>query len=162
MTKEQIYDYVMKSPENTNPMILKGMLDEISSGESGGSWNVMTAKRSGIDWTEYPYSDALRAYRIFDTVPTLEQLSNAKVFFQTAENSRIFGIIELYPGEDDDGVFLEDGVIFCFYQENPVFVAIPTDETGALLGAEKGVYLVLDYLQMLVGIDDLISVTLVY
>lgn len=32
MTKEQIYDYIMKSPENTNPMILKGLLDEISSG----------------------------------------------------------------------------------------------------------------------------------
>lgn len=36
MTKEEIFDYVMESPENTNPAILRSMLNELSSGSGGG------------------------------------------------------------------------------------------------------------------------------
>lgn len=32
MTKDEIIDYVLNSPENTNPNILKGMLDQLDSG----------------------------------------------------------------------------------------------------------------------------------
>lgn len=35
MTKQEILDYVMKTPQNTNRAVLSGMLDEI--GEGGGS-----------------------------------------------------------------------------------------------------------------------------
>lgn len=33
-TKEEIFEYVMKSPENTNPAVLKSMLDGIEGGSS--------------------------------------------------------------------------------------------------------------------------------
>lgn len=36
MTKEEILDYVMDTPENTNRMVLSDMLDEFSSGSGGG------------------------------------------------------------------------------------------------------------------------------
>ena len=36
MTKEEILDYVMNTPENTNRMVLSDMLDEFSSGSGGG------------------------------------------------------------------------------------------------------------------------------
>ena len=35
MTKQQIIDYIMDSPENTNPAILNQMIDEVSGGGSG-------------------------------------------------------------------------------------------------------------------------------
>jgi hypothetical protein len=31
MTKEEILQYVLESPENTNPNVLRGMLDKIDS-----------------------------------------------------------------------------------------------------------------------------------
>lgn len=38
MTKDEIIDYVLNSPENTNPNVLKGMLDQLNNGgsDSGG------------------------------------------------------------------------------------------------------------------------------
>lgn len=36
MTKEEILDYVMDTPENTNRMVLSDMLDEFSSSSGGG------------------------------------------------------------------------------------------------------------------------------
>ena len=41
MTKQQIIDYVLETPHNTNPAILGQMIDEIG-GSSGGSWAVLT------------------------------------------------------------------------------------------------------------------------
>ena len=36
MTKEEILDYVVNSPENTNRRVLSDMLDEFNSGSGGG------------------------------------------------------------------------------------------------------------------------------
>lgn len=36
MTKEEIINYVMNTPENTNPAVLKSMLEEIESGSGTG------------------------------------------------------------------------------------------------------------------------------
>lgn len=36
MTKEEIIQYVLQSPENTNPNVLKGMLDELDTGPQAG------------------------------------------------------------------------------------------------------------------------------
>lgn len=35
MTKEEIIQYVLQSPENTNPNVLKGMLDELDNNKGG-------------------------------------------------------------------------------------------------------------------------------
>ena len=40
MGKEQVMDYVMNSPENTNPAILGNMLDSMGSGSSGSESNI--------------------------------------------------------------------------------------------------------------------------
>ena len=37
MTKEEIIEYVMETPENTNPNVLEGMLDELVNSSGGGS-----------------------------------------------------------------------------------------------------------------------------
>lgn len=37
MTKEEILDYVMNTPDNTNRAVLSDMLDEFSSGSGGGN-----------------------------------------------------------------------------------------------------------------------------
>lgn len=45
MTKQQIIDYVMNTPHNTNPAILKQMLDEVAEEGGGGeSLNFSTAE----------------------------------------------------------------------------------------------------------------------
>ena len=41
MTKEEIIDYVINTPENTNKYVLSSMLDELNSGESSGNPNYM-------------------------------------------------------------------------------------------------------------------------
>ena len=40
MTKEEIFDYVMESPENTNPAVLRSMLNELDGGFGGGVLNI--------------------------------------------------------------------------------------------------------------------------
>lgn len=35
MTKQDIIDYIMETPGNTNPAILSQMIDEVSGGGSG-------------------------------------------------------------------------------------------------------------------------------
>lgn len=40
MTKQQIIDYVLETPHNTNPAILGQMIDEIENGDS--SWMMLT------------------------------------------------------------------------------------------------------------------------
>ena len=37
MSKEQVMDYVMNSPANTNPNVLSGMLDSIADAGGGGT-----------------------------------------------------------------------------------------------------------------------------
>lgn len=40
MTKEEILDYILQTPENTNRRVLSDMLDEFSSGGSGGNSDI--------------------------------------------------------------------------------------------------------------------------
>lgn len=43
MTKDEIIDYVLNSPENTNPNVLKGMLDQLDNGgSSSGGFEFVT------------------------------------------------------------------------------------------------------------------------
>lgn len=41
-TKNEIFNYVMKTPENTNPAILKSLLDELNEGGGGGGGATVT------------------------------------------------------------------------------------------------------------------------
>ena len=56
MTKKEIIDYVMETPQNTNPAILSQMLDEIAGegGGSGDSSNFSVAKVTLINNTSEP------------------------------------------------------------------------------------------------------------
>lgn len=40
MTKDEIIDYVLNSPENTNPNVLKGMLDQLDSGGGNEDFSI--------------------------------------------------------------------------------------------------------------------------
>ena len=57
MTKEEILDYVMDTPDNTNRRVLSDMLDEFSSSNGGGGMLVVTVSGE-------PYSRTLdKTYR---------------------------------------------------------------------------------------------------
>ena len=51
MTKEEILDYVMNTPENTNRMVLSDMLDELQTGGGSGGLVVET------EWEAPEYLD---------------------------------------------------------------------------------------------------------
>lgn len=46
MTKEEIVQYVLNSPENTNPNVLNGMLEELSGGSQLPTYTFMNVSQS--------------------------------------------------------------------------------------------------------------------
>ena len=60
MDKQGVIDYVMKSPQNTNPAVLSSILDDISGGDSEYTLNVFNVKVTNLSKTtslvlEVPY-----------------------------------------------------------------------------------------------------------
>ena len=53
MSKEQVMDYVMNSPANTNPNVLSGMLDGISGTQLPSPTESDNGKVLGVDGGEY-------------------------------------------------------------------------------------------------------------
>lgn len=51
MTKEEILDYVVNSPENTNRRVLNDMIDELMSSSGGGGGLIISAQESGVTVT---------------------------------------------------------------------------------------------------------------
>ena len=69
MSKEQVMDYVMNSPANTNKAVLSGMLDSLVDGESdSGSSFKMT---------------------LFDRTLSITQLANGWIYQSTDPNSNV-------------------------------------------------------------------------
>lgn len=54
MTKQEIIDYVMTTPSNSNKAVLEGMLDSFSGGESGGDEpsRVLLYENDALDITQ--------------------------------------------------------------------------------------------------------------
>ena len=54
MTKEEIVKYVTSSPENTNPNVLEGMLDELLNSKGGDSVFIVNLQDDTLDkrWAE--------------------------------------------------------------------------------------------------------------
>ena len=53
MTKDEIVEYVMHTPHNSNPRVLRDLLDELpSSSGSGGNANVILIDRDEMDYEE--------------------------------------------------------------------------------------------------------------
>jgi hypothetical protein len=53
MTKKDILDYVMNSPENTNRMVLNDMINELVNSSSGASVFTVTFTPTNEDWTAF-------------------------------------------------------------------------------------------------------------
>lgn len=52
MTKDEIIDYVLNSPENTNPNVLKGMLDQLDNGGGGDFKSIEVWRGEEFEWTQ--------------------------------------------------------------------------------------------------------------
>ena len=62
MTKEEIIDYVMQSPENTNPNVLRGILSKQQSDNKFWVTLTLTSEQGGIaDYTNAEISEAFEA-----------------------------------------------------------------------------------------------------
>lgn len=64
MSQQELFDYVMNTPHNTNPAILKQMIDANSSGGGVTSWNDLEDRPFG-EVTEY--AELLHEARVFET-----------------------------------------------------------------------------------------------
>ena len=77
MTKEDILNYVMNSPENTNRMVLSDMLDEFNSSGGGGPMQEIFCNISEFVDGKLPDGSAAEEYGYFtitipDTIPSNE------------------------------------------------------------------------------------------
>lgn len=85
MTKKEIIDYIMETPQNTNPAILSQMLDEIA-GEGGGSMEPLVVNA---------INTSLSAYEMDKTVGELEEAFSRgtpiTMYFPNGENSYTYG-----------------------------------------------------------------------
>lgn len=143
MNNKRIIDYVMQSPNNTNPAVLESMLKAIIG--DGGGLTAMTATKNGDSWSSYPTANLGETmYRLFDTVPPIERLSNAKLIIKFNDDVFEGGFFEaqLYPVGDNpnDGVFCEDGIVGGLLNNKTVFGGFETAEIAAQFGAEVGLY----------------------
>ena len=69
MDKQQIIDYVMNSPANTNPNVLGTMLDGIGGQESSIDFGAMDFTRPGLRYIVLDFDEATRSYTV-NTSPT--------------------------------------------------------------------------------------------
>lgn len=84
MTKNEILDYVMNTPDNTNRMVLSDMLDSFSSGSSSGGLVVHVTLEAGasvFDKTWQEIHDAMEAgTSVLVVVPPAEEDEPSTVF----------------------------------------------------------------------------------
>lgn len=131
MNSQEIVDYVMNTPNNTNPVILKQMIDANSSG-GATSWNDLTDKPFGKELAEVVHEENVwevlepKGY-YFLTIPKLiagkeytvvwngvEYVRTAKeAFTETDEKAVVLGNVAAshegfiyFPGEDTGEPFL--------------------------------------------------------
>lgn len=62
-TKEEIFEYVTETPENTNPAVLRSMLNELSGGGSGGA---------GLFVVNIQYNDSTGEYEVDKTLEEIK------------------------------------------------------------------------------------------
>ena len=105
MDKQQIIDYIMHTPSNTNPAMLGQFLDEYSGG-SGESWStlfegeVTTVEDEGIYIIQLSNSDYIDADKIKVTFNGVEYVCNKTIVEQnSAYNNRYGGS---FNGEEID------------------------------------------------------------
>ena len=59
MTKQDIIDYVMTTPHNTNRAVLNSMLNQLAEGGGGGSSDFSTATVTFVKNTNYTFETAV-------------------------------------------------------------------------------------------------------
>ena len=92
MTKEEILDYVVNSPENTNRMVLSDMLNELVSSSGGGVTVVHYSGDAGhLDITaEELLAAAKSSYTILVFASDTEETAMPLVHAYKYENSYMF------------------------------------------------------------------------
>lgn len=70
MDKEDIINYVMETPENSNPAVLRGMLDSYSGGGGSGGGG----SGGGVFWVTFTYDES---HGLFSTDKTPTEICEA-------------------------------------------------------------------------------------
>ena len=150
MNNKKIIDYVMQSPNNTNPAVLESMLEAINGNSGGGTSGGAKVFRLGIPLAEIEnresasMGDGVNLIKISDQIPTVEEVANAILFTSRRDSSTGDHYIEhklIYMNEGDVILGLavdESDELFGGY---PVAVLM-TEELANMLGASAGLYLV--------------------
>lgn len=96
MDKQQIIDYIMHTPSNTNPAMLGQFLDEYSGG-SGESWStffegeVTTVEEEGSYFTQLSNSNYIDADKIKVTFNNVEYICNKTAINDGGDIGNIYG-----------------------------------------------------------------------
>ena len=158
MGKEDVIKYVMKTPHNTNPAILRQKLDEMSpdwnQNDPSGSGYIQNrthydSRRSGevkitfdgnIEGKEcMPINDLSCWVKVFDYVPTVEEFMGSKVVSAWGQP----GAIEFYPYDElwepdyFDGIYFFDGMIMFVPEDSTLYGAVYTKGTWFVLQKEE-------------------------
>lgn len=135
MENKKIIDYVMQSPNNTNPAVLESMLEAIigGGGTSGGGAFYMSALSNDEEliggWL----------YKITDHQLTADEFKSCLVVVETPTvGSTSFFSLENVD-DADDAVFEEDGMVALVIGSLQIYVF--NDVVAAEMGVSVGTYL---------------------
>lgn len=121
MNSQEIVDYVMNTPSNTNPAILKQMIEANSSGGSGGGFDVVVARNPSDNSTvllKGSYEELLAKF-VAGEYPNVACLANIpgenpdfrEIYFETVYgvcNNKERGRVEIFVGDSNaQGYILE-------------------------------------------------------
>ena len=128
MTKEEIIKYVLSSPENTNPNVLEGMLNELSNSGGGGSNMLITlfeAQRSDTYLANYETKEAVT---FNDIIKYVEEGKIIQYIDGIFENSAYMAYFYSAYKQYNQSNYI---VRFLTYETNAIFVEFtsnsPTD-----------------------------------
>ena len=131
MSKEQVMDYVMNSPANTNPNVLSGMLDGISGTQLPSPTESDNGKVLGVDGGEYKLVEQSGGQQIGQSGSTLRIRKEGKTVYVTfryydasVPNSSglIFNIVKngFEPTDDVTNNRRCCGFLYCDFMGGPI------------------------------------------
>ena len=138
MNNKKIIDYVMQSPNNTNPAVLESMLEAINS---GGRLALHRSFSSVEEMQNQPQWDAL--VKVFDETPTIEQVRGGMFLYTSEVFNHVSTSLHKFIGIplDESGIVGESGSWAVCVANKAIALCI-TEEIREMVGApEAGIYL---------------------
>ena len=146
MNNKKIVDYVMQSPNNTNPAVLESMLEAINGGNSSSNNNDLKVASWSM-WTlnsvlESVDIDAGKLVKISNECPTKEELNGGLfcVFTESGTSGSILvgGLLDTMVKEEENGVLVIGDHLVLMSEDAATVEGMPSGGIWTGVGKNSG------------------------